>query len=159
MQLEKIVTDWYTFYAKTSFLNEIKNCIIYISERNINRLKKEINNTVNSKDISFLQKELDLEAFKNFINFIRVNNSLISQDCIQTDELLFVKANNSYIVVVKETKDVTTFSEGLELDDYENDTIYIALSEDSQILTVKDSLCEIIQEYEFPVFCLNIREK
>ena len=38
-----------------------------------------------------------------------------------------------------------------------NDTIFIALAEDAQIITIKDAIGEVITANNIPVFSLNIR--
>lgn len=160
MQLEKIVTDWYTFYCKPTTLNEMKNCIIYISANNIECLKWEINKTINNKGLTPAQKEIELQGFERFISFIRRNNAILSKEYVQTDELEYIKENNSYIVVVKETRDIRELNDKLNdkyINQEENDTIFIGLLEEAQILTIKDTVCELVSEYEIPVFCLNIK--
>ena len=161
MQLEKIVTDWYTFYCRPSALNNMKNCIIYISDYNLQCLKKAINDIVNNKDLSKFQKEIELESFNKIIGFVRKNNVELNKEFVQTDELEFIKENNSYIVVVKETKDVRLLKEGLKnlyIQKEENETIYVALFENAQIFTIKDSLCRTITKYEIPLFFTNIKD-
>lgn len=160
MQLEKIVTDWYTFYCKPTTLNEMKNCVIYISANNIECLKWEINKTINNKALTPAQKEIELQGFERFISFIRRNNSILNKEYVQTDELEYIKENNSYIVVVKETREIRELNDKLKdkyINQEENDTIFIGLLEEAQILTIKDTVCELISENEIPVFCLNIK--
>lgn len=160
MQLEKIVTDWYTFYCKPTTLNEMKNCIIYISAYNIECFKKAINKIINNRDFTPIRREIELQGYEKIISFIRKNSNKLNKDYMQTDELEFIKENNSYIVVVKETKDIRTINDKLKdkyIEKEENDTVFIGLLEEAQILTIKDTICELISEYEIPVFCLNIK--
>jgi len=75
MQLEKIVTDWYTFYSQPDTLSNMKNCILYISEYNLEMLKKKINDTMNNANLDTLIKEMELEQFKPIIMFVKSNNN------------------------------------------------------------------------------------
>lgn len=160
MQLEKIVMDWYTLYCKPSTLNNLKNCIIYISEYNIEQFKVEVNKIVADKNKMLSEKKFELEQYQNIIAFIKKYNSQIKENVLQTDELLFSKENNSYIVMVKDVKDIRVMNDELKdryIEKSENDTIFIALFEEAQIMTVKDSVSELVSEQGMPIFCLNIR--
>lgn len=160
MQLEKIVTDWYTFYSQPDTLSTMKNCILYISEYNLNMLKIKINNTINDANLDSLIKEMEFEQFKPIIRFVKRHNHLLKEHVMQTEELEFIKENNSYIVVVKDVRDIHDISETMKnaiIEKAVNDTIFIALSEEAQIITVKDAIGEIISANNIPVFSLNIR--
>ena len=162
MQLEKFVTDWYTLYSSTFKIKEMKNCIFYISEGNLEALKKKINEILTDKKLDRSEKEFQFGIYKDFVSFIRRNSAQLGEDVMQTDELAFNYENNSYIVVVKKTKDVRLGLKELQnknIDILENETIFIALNEEAQIITVKDSFEELIKENKVPVFCLNIRDK
>lgn len=162
MQLEKIVIDWYTLYCKPSTLNDLKNCVVYISEYNIEQFKIAVNKIINDKEKRISEKKFELEQYQNIITFIKKHNSQIKEDVLQTDEILFSKENNSYIVIVKDVKDIRVMNNNLKdryIDKSENDTIFIALFEEAQIMTVKDSVSELISEQGMPVFCLNIRSE
>lgn len=162
MQLEKIVTDWYTMYCSPSKIKNLKNCAIYISYSNLQKLKSEINGIVNNHKLSEFEKEVELLNFDQIIKFIRNNNNQIESDYMQTDELEFIPENNSFIVVVKDTKNIKMLNEkltNLEVTKEENDTLYLALIEEAQILTIKDALCNKILKYELPIFTLNIKDK
>jgi len=79
---------------------------------------------------------------------------------MQPEELEFIKENNSYIVVVKDVRDIHDMSESMKyvvIEKAVNDTIFIALSEEAQIITVKDAVGEIVSANNIPVFSLNIR--
>lgn len=160
MQLEKIVTDWYTFYSQPDTLSTMKNCILYISEYNLNMLKIKINNTINDANLDSLIKEMEFEQFKPIVQFVKKHNHLLQEPVMQTEELEFIKENNSYIVVVKDVRDIHDMNESMKnaaIEKAVNDTIFIALSEEAQIITVKDSVGEIISANNIPVFSLNIR--
>ena len=160
MQLEKIVTDWYTFYSQPETLSTMKNCILYISEYNLEMLKKKINNTINDANLDSLIKEMEFEQFKPIVQFVKKHNHLLKEPVMQTEELEFIKENNSYIVVVKDVRDIHDMNESMKhitIEKAVNDTIFIALSEEAQIITVKDSVGEIISANNIPVFSLNIR--
>lgn len=160
MQLEKIVVDWYTLYCRPSTLDNLKNCIIYISEYNVECFKDEINKIINDKKKPAKEKKFELEQYKNIINFIRKNNSSLKEEVLQTDELVYMEQNNSYIVIVKDTKDIKAMNDELKdryIERSENDTLFIALFEEAQILTVKDSVSEFVSGFGLPIFCLNIR--
>lgn len=162
MQLEKIVTDWHTLFCAPSKIKDLKNCIIYISYSNLQKLKSEINNIVNNKSLDDFEKEMQLYSFDKIVGFIRTNFKEIESDYMQTDEIEFISENNSFIVVVKDTKNIKMLNnklDNLELTKEDNDTIYISLIEEAQIFTVKDTLCEKIHEYKIPVFALNIKDK
>lgn len=161
MQLEKFVTDWYTFYCKPLKINELKNCVIYISAYNIECFKKTVNDIMNNNSLSKFQKEIELESFAEIIAFIKRNSKALNEEVVQTEELLFIKENNSYIVVVKETKDIRNLKKELEtinIDRDVNESIFIAIAEESQLITIKDTTCDLIRDFELPVFCLNIKE-
>lgn len=162
MQLEKIVTDWYTLFCSPSKINNLRNCVIYISYSNLQKVKKSINNIVNDASLKDFQRKAELSGFEPIIEFIKTNNKDLKSDYLETEELPFIQSNNSFIVIVKETKDIKLLNENLselDINKEENDTIYVALIEEAQILTVKDSFCYTIDEYEIPVFVLNIRDK
>ena len=162
MQLEKIVIDWYTLYCKPSILNNLKNCVVYISEYNIDCFKLEVNKIINDKEKKISEKKFELEQYQNIITFIKKHNTQIKEDVMQTDEMLFSKENNSYIVVVKDVKDIRAMNDNLRdkyIEKSESDTMFIALFEEAQIMTVKDSVSELISEQGMPIFCLNIRNK
>ena len=162
MQLEKIVIDWYTLYCKPSILNNFKNCVVYISEYNIEQFKIAVNKIINDKEKRISEKKFELEQYQDIITFIKKHSSQMKEDVLQTDELLFSKENNSYMVIVKDVKDIRVMNDSLKdryIDKSENDTIFIALFEEAQIMTVKDSVSELILEQGMPVFCLNIRSE
>lgn len=162
MQLEKIVTDWHTLYSSPSKINNLKNCVIYISYSNLQKLKRMINGIVNDSKLKDYEKEVELLNFDKIIDFIKRNNAEIESDYLETEELPFVSENNSFIVIVKEVRDIRKMNEDLydiTLSKEENETVYVALLEDAQILTIKDSFCYMIKEYEIPVFYLNIKDK
>ena len=162
MQLEKIVIDWYTLYCKPSILNNFKNCVVYISEYNIEQFKIAVNKIINDKEKRISEKKFELEQYQDIITFIKKHSSQIKEDVLQTDELLFSKENNCYMVIVKDVKDIRVMNDSLKdryIDKSENDTIFIALFEEAQIMTVKDSVSELISEQGMPVFCLNIRNE
>lgn len=160
MQLEKIVTDWYTFYCQPETLSTMKNCILYISEYNLEMLKKKINDVMNNSSLDSLIKEIEFEQFKPIINFVKRNNIALKEKVMQTEELEFIEENNSYIVVVKDVRDIRDMNESMKnvsIEKAVNDTIFIALSEEAQIITIKDSVGEFIAANNIPVFSLNIR--
>ena len=79
---------------------------------------------------------------------------------MQTEELEFIDENNSYIVVVKDIRDIRDMNESMKnisIEKAVNDTIFIALAEDAQIITIKDAIGEVITANNIPVFSLNIR--
>lgn len=160
MQLEKIVTDWYTFYCQPETLSTMKNCILYISEYNLEVLKKKINDIMNDSTIDSLIKEMEYEQFKPIINFVKKHGIVLKEKVMQTEELEFIKENNSYIVIVKDIRDIRDMNESMRnisIEKAVNDTIFIALSEDAQIITIKDAVGEVITANNIPVFSLNIR--
>ena len=160
MQLEKIVTDWYTFYSQPDTLSAMKNCILYISEYNLEMLKTKINKTINDVNLDLLIREMEFEQFKPIIQFVKKHNHLLKENVMQTEELEFIKEHNSYIVVVKEVRDIHNMNETMKnviIEKAVNDTIFIALSEEAQIITIKDAVGEIIAANNIPVFSLNIR--
>lgn len=162
MQLEKIVTDWYTIYSSPSKINSLKNCVLYISYSNLQKIKKVINDIVNDTKLKDFEKEMELSGFASIIDFIKRNYKEIESDYLETEELSFIEENNSFIVVVKEVRDVRQLNNELDdivLNKEENDTLFVALLEDAQIFTVKDSFCYMIKEYEIPVFSLNIKSR
>lgn len=160
MQLEKIVTDWYTFYCQPETLSTMKNCILYISEYNLETLKKKINDTMNDSSIDSLIKEMEYEQFKPIISFVKRHSLTLKEKVMQTEELEFIDENNSYIVVVKDIRDIRDMNESMKnisIEKAVNDTIFIALAEDAQIITIKDAIGEVITANNIPVFSLNIR--
>lgn len=162
MQLEKIVTDWYTLYSSPSKIQSLKNCIIYLSYSNLEQFKKAINGIINDKNLTDFQKEVELSGYEELIKFIKQNYEVIESDYLETEEIPFIEENNSFVVIVKEVKDVKQLSPAyfdLPFTREENDTAFVALLEDSQIFTVKDSFCYMIKEYEIPVFALNIKSR
>ena len=123
-------------------------------------LKIKINNTINDANLDSLIKEMEFEQFKPIIRFVKRHNHLLKEHVMQTEELEFIKENNSYIVVVKDVRDIHDISETMKnaiIEKAVNDTIFIALSEEAQIITVKDAIGEIISANNIPVFSLNIR--
>lgn len=162
MLLEKMVTDWYTFYCQPDTLSSMKNCVIYISEYNLEMLKFKINEILNDTTTHRIVKEMDFNGYKPIINFIKRNNSLLKENVMQTEEIEFIKENNSYIVVVKDIKDIRNMNESMHdiaVEKADNDTIFIALFEEAQIITIRDAVNRIIKENSIPVFALNIRLK
>ena len=160
MQLEKIVTDWYTFYCQPETLSTMKNCILYISEYNLEILKKKINDIINDSNLDSLIKEIEYEQFKPIINFVKRHGVALKEKVMQTEELEFIKENNSYIVVVKDIRDIRDINESMKnisIEKAVNDTIFIAFSEEAQIITIKDAVGEVITANNIPVFSLNIR--
>lgn len=160
MQLEKIVMDWYTIHSKPMYINSIKNCVIYVSEYNLECLKKKINEIINAKYESPFLKELEIREYANIINFVKRNNVVLKEKVMQTDELPFIEANNSYIVLVKDVHDIRVMNselEGLHIAKEVNDTIYIALAEEAQLLTIKDSIEYFVTQNSIPVSVLNIK--
>lgn len=162
MQLEKIVTDWYTIYCQPETIASMKNCIIYISEYNVELLKRKINEVLNDNSIPKVIKEIDWVQYTPIISFIKRNLNKLNNNAVQTEELVFMEENNSYIVVVKDVKDIRTMNETMNdiaITRADNETIFIALFEEAQIITVRDSIAKIINENSIPVFHLNIRIK
>ena len=160
MQLEKIVMDWYTLHSKPMYLNCIKNCIIYISEYNLECLKKKINEIINDKSEPLFFKELEVREYAQIINFVKKNNAVLNEKVMQTDNLPFIEKNNSYIVLVKDVHDIRVMNselEGLNIAKEVNDTIYIALAEEAQLLTIKDSIEYFVTQNSIPVSVLNIK--
>ena len=162
MLLEKIVVDWYTLYAKPTTISEMKNCIIYTSLNNIECLKKKINELFNDRDMDETMKEFELNLYNDIVKFIKRNMANFNDIRVQSDKLEFKKENNSYFIIVRETKDITQNNpklENIKISREENEAIFIALSEGSQFLTIDDTIIELINKNEIPVFCVNISQE
>lgn len=159
MLLEKMVVDWTTIYSYPDSLDYLTNCVIYISISNFNILKQKINADINSSSRG--NREHIIKRYNSFIRFVKKHSKKLNEHVMQTDELIYNEKNNSYIVVVKDVKDVRLLSESLEdvyFEDYENETIFVAISEESQILTGSDLIMELIEENELPIFIVDIRK-
>ena len=154
--LEKIVIDWKTLFSRPILVRNMKNCILYISDSNIEKYKQRINKFINSPNTSKEYINAELIYHKDFINFIKHNSEIINQPVMQTDEILFDKNNNSYIVIVKSTKDVSLMlPNSLPLNQCDNDTLFIALAEEAQLFTTSSSLLDAISNNNLAVFIIN----
>lgn len=162
MKLEKIVTDGMTLFFNPNMVKNMTNCVIYLSEKNYNHFLELVYNfQTNRQTPEFIKKE-KMQSFKKFIDFGKKNIDVINKDCVQTDELLWDERNNSYIVIVKQVKNIgKTMQLPIKafLDDYVNDTIYIGLSEEATIVTASRDVIITIKENKLDVATIDLSQK
>lgn len=158
MELNKITTDGISLYGMPNLFYEMKDTVIYISYSNYlllkNLIKDAINNAVSSSDKSY-----EVKRYAPIINFVKNNEELINGDFLQSDPILFSEEKNNFIAIQKDTKDVAISIEKVPeryLTKEENDTIYTALIESTELLTLNACILEPIERFEIPILAINI---
>lgn len=157
MELNKITTDAMSLYGKPSLFYEMKDTIIYISYSNYSLLKSLIQNTISTSPIE--DKGDEVRRYSPIINFVKNNDKLLSGDFLQSDPILFIESQNNYIAIQKDIKDVSIIANGIPknyLSEDENDTIYTAIVESTELLSLNVCILDPIERFEIPVFAINI---
>ena len=161
MNLNKITTDAISLYAKTDLFKNMDNTIIYLSYSNYLLLKKLIIERVNSA-ISEEVKAIELKTMKELIDFVNVNDSLLNGDFLQSDPLPYINSKNIFIAIQKDVKKISEAVESIRPDyltEEENDTLYTALLESTEVLTLNRGLLDPINDFEIPIFAIDIANK
>lgn len=161
MNLNKITTDAISLYAKTDLFKNMDNTIIYLSYSNYLLLKKLIIEGVNSA-ISEEVKAIELKIMKELIDFVNVNDSLLNGDFLQSDPLPYINSKNIFIAIQKDVKKISEAVENIRPDyltEEENDTLYTALLESTEVLTLNKGLLDPINDFEIPIFAIDIANK
>lgn len=157
MELNKITTDAMSLYGKPSLFYEMKDTIIYISYSNYLMLKSLIQNVISNASNN--EKSIEVKRYAPIISFVKNNDKLLSEDFLQSDPLLFIESKNNYITIQKDTKDVSIISSEIPKDylsEDENDTIYTAIMESTELLSLNACILDPIERFEIPLFAINI---
>lgn len=161
MEYNKITTDALTLYGKPDFINEIKDTYIYISYSNYTLLKDMIVEGIN-KGVTAEEKNIEKKIMSTYILFIQKYDKKLREDYVQTDPLLLDEENNVFMIIQKDVKDISGTYEGLSagyLSTEENDTIYTALLESTELLTINSCISDPVKDFDIPVFTINIAGK
>lgn len=158
MELNKITTDALSIYGMPNLFYEMKDTIIYISYSNYlllkNLVKEAINNAVSSNDKSY-----EVKRYAPIINFVKNNEELINGEFLQSDPILLSEEKNNFIAIQKDTKDVSISIASIPKDYLtreENDTIYTALIESTELLTLNVCILDPVERFEVPILAINI---
>ena len=99
---------------------------------------------------------------KELIDFVNVNDSLLNGDFLQSDPLPYINSKNIFIAIQKDVKKISEAVESIRPDyltEEENDTLYTALLESTEVLTLNKGLLDPINDFEIPIFAIDIANK
>lgn len=158
MELNKITTDALSIYGMPSLFYEMKDTVIYISYSNYLLLKNLVKDAIN-KAVSSSDKSYEVKRYAPIINFVKNSEEIISGEFLQSDPILLSEEKNNFIAIQKDTKDVSISTPTVPknyLSEEENDTIYTALIESAELLTLNACILEPIKRFEIPILAINI---
>lgn len=161
MSLNKITTDAMSLYAKINLFKSMENSIIYLSYSNYVLLKKLIKKGIHTA-VSKEVRAIELETMKELIDFINTNDNLLKDDFLQSDPLPYIESKQLFIAIQKDVKKISEAVESIRPDyltEEENDTLYTALIESTEVLTLNRGLLDPINDFEIPIFAIDIANK
>lgn len=158
MELNKITTDALSLYGMPNLFYEMNNTIIYISYSNYLLLKRLIKEAIDNA-LSSKSKTIEVKRYAQLIRFVKNNEEQINKEFLQSDPMVLCEDKNNYIAIQKDTKNIALTIDSISptyLSKEENDTIYTALIESTELLTLNACILEPIERFEIPIFAINI---